>query len=243
MASMQKNGSHACGGTLVAMDSILGNADCFAKSPRASDWTVVLGRLKLNGSNPFEVTLNVTKITLSNQTGSNVAMLHLATPPTLSNYIQPICLKNRRTFSVGSTCWAAGWSSRGGGVEQVLQEIQTSVVECGNTSSDSLCTEAFTVDQGLSGGPLMCKQDGSWFQAAVLTANSTIQGQADVMVFTSVKHFEPFLLQTLGTYLSPASTNTTTTNRPSTTSGCPAQFTFFFFFHLVAFSVCVHFSL
>ncbi|KAK2848576.1 hypothetical protein Q5P01_008410 [Channa striata] len=243
MASLQKNGSHVCGGTLVAMDSILSNADCFAKSPRASDWTVVLGRLNLNVSNAFEVTLNVTKITLSNQTGSNIAMLHLATPPTLSNYIQPICLKNGRPFNVGSACWAAGWSSRGGGVEQVLQEIQTSVVECGNTSSDSLCTETFTVDQGLSGGPLMCKQDGSWFQAAVLTADSTIQEQADVMVFTSMKQFEPFLFQTLGTYLSPAPTNTTTTISPSPTSGCPSQFTFFLFFHLAAFSVCVHFSL
>ncbi|KAK2848575.1 hypothetical protein Q5P01_008409 [Channa striata] len=241
MVSLQKNGSHVCGGTVVAMDSVLSNADCFSRSPRASDWSVALGRLKQNGFNPNDVILNVTNISLSNQTGSNVAVLRLATPFTLSNHIQPICVDNGKTFKVGSTCWAAGWSSGAGGVEQGLQEMQTSVVDCGSTMSNSICTKALTLDQGLSGGPLMCKQDGSWFQAAVLTADSTIQEQADLMVFTSVKHFEPFLLQTLGTYLSPASTNTT--DSPSTTSGCPAQFTFFFFFHLVAFSVCVHFSL
>lgn len=85
-------------------------------SPTASEWTVVLGRLKQNGANPFEVTLNVTNITLSNLTGSNVAVLHLGSLPSLSDYIQPICLDNGQTFGVGTSCWAAGWSSgRGGG--------------------------------------------------------------------------------------------------------------------------------
>ncbi|KAK2863564.1 hypothetical protein Q5P01_003097 [Channa striata] len=174
MASLQKDGRHVCGGTLVDEDSVLSSADCVSSSPTASDWTVVLGRLKQNGSNLFEVTLNVTDITLSNQTGSHAAVLRLETPPTLSNYIQPICVDHGRTFSVGSTCWAAGWSSGAGGEEQVLQEIQTSVVDCEDTWSDSVCTEALTLEQGFSGGPLMCHQDGSWFLAGVLTAEDEV---------------------------------------------------------------------
>lgn len=149
----------------------------------ASEWTVVLGRLKQNGSNPFEVTLNVTNITTSNVTGPNVAVLRLATQPTLSDYIQIICLDNGHVFSVGSTCFAAGWSAgRGGGesmphshcsykrflppgsdsdtslliisfflptlVEQDLQEFQTSVVNCGNkTTNESICTNFLTLEQ------------------------------------------------------------------------------------------------
>ncbi|XP_067381037.1 transmembrane protease serine 9-like [Channa argus] len=241
MVSLQKNGSHVCSGTLVAVDSVLSNADCFSSSPTASDWTVVLGRLKQNGSSPFEVTLNVANITLTNLIGSNVAVLDLTTPPTLSSYIQPICLDNGRTFSVGSTCWAVGWSSGKGGVEQVLQEIQTSVVNCGNTLSDTICTEAFTLEQGLSGGPLMCTQDGSWFQVAVLTVDSRTEGQADVMVFTRVKHFQNFLLQTLGTFLSPSSTNYSTNTTLITSRGAPAQTPFFFFFHLSVFSTCLYY--
>uniref|UniRef100_A0A3B4HB05 Peptidase S1 domain-containing protein n=1 Tax=Pundamilia nyererei TaxID=303518 RepID=A0A3B4HB05_9CICH len=31
MASLQKNGSHVCGGTLVALDSVLSNANCFSR--------------------------------------------------------------------------------------------------------------------------------------------------------------------------------------------------------------------
>ncbi|KAL3986561.1 caspase 1 [Sarotherodon galilaeus] len=85
-------------------------------SPVASEWTVVLGRLKLNGSKPFEVTLNVTNITLSNTTGTNIAILRLSAQPTLTDYIQPICLDNGRTFAEGLACWAAGWSPGRGGV-------------------------------------------------------------------------------------------------------------------------------
>uniref|UniRef100_A0A3P9J2B2 Peptidase S1 domain-containing protein n=1 Tax=Oryzias latipes TaxID=8090 RepID=A0A3P9J2B2_ORYLA len=141
MASLQKNGQHVCGGTLVSLDSVLSDANCFSRW-----WTVVLGRLKRNGSNPFEVSLDVTNITLSNQTGSNVAVLQLSTPPPLNNYIQPICLDNGRTFPVGTTCWAAGWSSGQGGV---LQEFQTSVLECptSTAANDSICTGHFTLEQ------------------------------------------------------------------------------------------------
>uniref|UniRef100_A0A3P9L0F3 Peptidase S1 domain-containing protein n=1 Tax=Oryzias latipes TaxID=8090 RepID=A0A3P9L0F3_ORYLA len=146
MASLQKNGQHVCGGTLVSLDSVLSDANCFSSSPVASEWTVVLGRLKQNGSNAFEVSLNVTNITLSNQTGSNVAVLQFSNNPPLNNYIQPICLDNGRTFPVGTTCWAAGWSSGRGGV---LQEFQTSVLECTRptAANDSICTTVFTLTE------------------------------------------------------------------------------------------------
>lgn len=88
-------------------------------SPVASEWTVILGRLNQNGSNPFEVTVNVTNITLSNVTGSNIAVLQLDTSPTLSNYIQPICLDQGQTFAEGLACWVAGWSRQRGGGEPV----------------------------------------------------------------------------------------------------------------------------
>uniref|UniRef100_A0A672G6H6 Zgc:100868 n=1 Tax=Salarias fasciatus TaxID=181472 RepID=A0A672G6H6_SALFA len=148
MASLQRNGSHVCGGTLVSEDTVMSDASCFSSSSVASEWTVVLGRLQQSGSNPFEVTLNVTNITLSSLSGSNVALLSLSSRPTLSDYIQPICLDDGRTFTVGTTCWAAGWSSGRGGDQQVLQEIQTSVASCGETStSDNICTSSFTLEQ------------------------------------------------------------------------------------------------
>uniref|UniRef100_A0A3P9P3V5 Zgc:100868 n=1 Tax=Poecilia reticulata TaxID=8081 RepID=A0A3P9P3V5_POERE len=148
MASLQKNGQHECGGTLVSMEYVLSNAACFSESPNVSEWTVVLGRLKQNGSNPFESSFNVLNITMSNLTGSNIALVQLSTRPTLSNYIQPICLGSGRTFPVGSNCWAAGWSSGRGGVEGPLQEFETSVLTCENVSStENMCTTGFTLEK------------------------------------------------------------------------------------------------
>ncbi|KAF3705499.1 Transmembrane protease serine 6 [Channa argus] len=200
MASLQKDGRHVCGGALVNEDSVLSSADCFSSSATASDWTVVLGRQKQNGFNPFEVKLNVTDITLSIQTGPNAAVLHLATPAPLSDSIQPICVDTGRTFSVGSTCWVAGWSSGAGGEEQVLQEFQTSVVDCEDTSSDSLCTEALTLEPGFSGGPLMCQQDGSWFLAGVLAADNKLTTGAQTLqgkIYIPLKRDRSFVFQTL----------------------------------------------
>ncbi|TDH03357.1 hypothetical protein EPR50_G00162370 [Perca flavescens] len=246
MASLHWNGSHVCGGTLVAVDSVLSNADCFSSSQTPSEWTVVLGRLKQNGSNPFEMTLNVTNITLSNLNGSNIAVLHLSTQPSLSNYIQPICLDNGRTFALGSTCWAAGWNADQGGVEQVLQEFQTSVENCGNvSSSDSICTRTFTLEKGDSGGPLMCKLGNSWFQAAVLSAGNTTRKTRDaVMQFPKLSTFQTFLARTVG-FLSPPSnsTNTSASNSTNTTlpngGATPAHSLVFLFFDLIVFSACL----
>nr|XP_046163315.1 transmembrane protease serine 9-like isoform X2 [Oncorhynchus gorbuscha] len=175
IASLQKNGAHVCGGTLVAVDSVMSDASCFSSQPNASQWTVILGRLKQNGSNPNEVTLNVINITMSNLTGNNVAILRLASQPKLSNYIQPICVdQGTSTFSTGTKCWVAGWGTGQGGAEKVLQEFQTSVVECLNvSSSDNICTGPVTLLQGDVGGPLMCKQGNSWFQTAVLTVGNS----------------------------------------------------------------------
>ncbi|XP_023813059.1 transmembrane protease serine 9-like [Oryzias latipes] len=240
MASLQRNGKHVCGGTLVSLNAVLSNAECFSSPPVASEWTVVLGRLKQNGSNPFEVSLNVTNITLSNQTGSNVAVLQLSTPPPLNNYIQPICLDNGRTFTVGTTCWAAGWSSGRGGDEQLLQEFQTSVLDCGtNSTSDSICTDIFTLEQGDSGGPLMCKLDGYWFQTVVLSSvssTSRTKRATPMMVFEKVSNFQDFLLRTLETFLNPPNT-TSNPLASSAREGTP----FFFSFHLFILSFCLLF--
>ncbi|XP_029996859.1 serine protease 27-like isoform X2 [Sphaeramia orbicularis] len=250
MASLQRNGSHVCGGTLVAVDSVLSDANCFSSPPVASEWTVILGRLRQVGSNPFQVTLNVASITL---TGSNVAVLKLASNPTLSNYIQPICMDNGRTFSVGSTCWAAGWSSGQGGAEQVMQEVQTSIVNCGNTStSDAICTGAFTLNEGDYGGALMCKVDNSWFQAAVLTnANSTRQVRGGIRDFIKLSTFLEFLSRSVGTLSPPSTANPTSS--PNTTSNTDANATTahssagattpsstFILFHLLIMSLCFH---
>ncbi|KAF4093039.1 hypothetical protein AMELA_G00027740 [Ameiurus melas] len=173
IASLQLNGTHVCGGTLIAQQFVVSSADCFSSSNKPSEWTVKLGRLSQNGSNPNEVSVNVTNITFSEGDSNNIAVLQLSSMPTLSNFIQPICVdQGNNNFSVGTQCWAAGWGT-GGGAQQTLQQFSTVIVNCANTSSsNSICTEAIPIEQTIKGGPLMCKIGQSWIQAAVLTLAS-----------------------------------------------------------------------
>ncbi|MCJ8739094.1 hypothetical protein PDJAM_G00043250 [Pangasius djambal] len=170
IASLQLNGTHVCGGTLIAEQYVISSADCFSSSTKPSDWTVKLGQLNQNGSNPNQVSVTVTNITFSKSDSNNIAVLRLSTTPTLSDFIQPICLDLGNTsFNISAQCWAAGWSSEGG-AQQTLQQFSTTIVSCGNTSSSNIiCTEAIELQQTHKGGPLMCKIGQSWIQAAVLS--------------------------------------------------------------------------
>ncbi|RXN03467.1 transmembrane protease serine 9-like protein [Labeo rohita] len=186
MASLQFNGSHVCGGTLIAERFVMSSASCFTRSKNASDWTVILGRLNQNNANPNEVSIKVANLTISNST-----------------------------------------------VNQTLQEYQTSVVSCGNSSANnSICTSSLNLQEGDQGGPLMCKLGQSWIHAAVLTiqsisiqtnvsnssssntssSNTTRSVRAqDVQVFTKTSSFASFLSSVVGSFPARATNSTSST--------------------------------
>ncbi|XP_007542526.2 transmembrane protease serine 9-like [Poecilia formosa] len=257
MASLQKGGKHVCGGTLVSEDKVLTNADCIPEDSVASEYTVVLGRLKQNGSNPSEQSVAVGSITRSNLTGSNIALLQLLAKPKLTDYVLPICLDNGRAFPQGSTCWAAGWSSVNGGADKVLLKFQTEILSCGiDSGNDTLCTGVFTQEQGYSGDPLMCQQEGSWFQVVVLSSaevSTRYKRQAHFMSFEKLDRFQDFLIRSLGSFLTPvirnntASTNSTANSTaaaatvPMTTSRATQNpFASVLCLHLFLLAACLH---
>ncbi|KAK0144248.1 Polyserase-2 [Merluccius polli] len=205
MASLQNNGSHICGGSLVAANAVLSDTACFTVPVTTSNWSVVLGRLKHSGTNVFEVTLGVKSIKFSNLTGDNVALLILSGPVMLSDYIQPLCQNGTVNFLNNSDCWLAGWGQGEGGEEETLQEFQTTVVDCGNasSSSDNFCTQAVTIRQGDTGGPLMCRSGSSWTQLAVLpipvdTRIRTVKSST-LTTFVSSRRYLRLLEENLGT--------------------------------------------
>ncbi|KAG1968473.1 serine protease 60.1 [Pimephales promelas] len=234
MASLQFNGSHVCGGALIAERFVMSSASCFTSSNNASDWTVILGRLNQNGSNPNEVSIKVVNLTISNTTGDNVAVLQLAVAPNLTNFIQPICVDmEKNTFSANTQCWVAGWGSGAGEVNQTLQEFKTSIVDCVN-SSTSICTSSLDLQQGDQGGPLMCKQGLSWIHAAVLTlkpsisnsssntssSNSTASSRSlrqDIQTFTKTSSFASFLRDVVGSFPPKVTSPTAPPNSTTTT--------------------------
>ncbi|KAJ0058437.1 hypothetical protein NL108_014636, partial [Boleophthalmus pectinirostris] len=138
VVSVQKDQVHVCVGSLVSENAVLSDASCFPRSLNMSQWSVVLGQSER---------VAVSNVTVSNSSASNVAVLLLASKPSLSNHIQPICLDDGRTFAQGKTCYVAAYSQGATG-EQTQQETQTSIMSCGNaSSSDTLCTGVFTLQQ------------------------------------------------------------------------------------------------
>ncbi|XP_056117659.1 polyserase-2, partial [Rhinichthys klamathensis goyatoka] len=236
MASLQFNGSHVCGGALIAERFVMSSASCFTSSNNTSDWTVILGRLNQNGSNPNEVSIKVANLNISKTTGDNVAVLQLAVAPNLTSFIQPICVDmGENTFSANTQCWVAGWGSGAGGVNQTLQEFKTSIVDCVN-ASNSICTSSLNLQQGDQGGPLMCKQGLSWIHAAVLTlkpsssntssSNSTASSRSlrvDVQAFTKTSSFASFLRDLVGSFPQKVTSPTAPTNSTNTTQANGSQ--------------------
>ncbi|XP_051571652.1 transmembrane protease serine 9-like [Myxocyprinus asiaticus] len=243
MASLQLNGSHVCGGTMVAEWFVMSSASCFSRSTNASDWTVILGRLYQNGTNPNELSVKVANITISNFTDDNVAVLQLARAPKLSDFIQPICVdQGDNTFSADTPCWVAGWGSGAGGANQALQEFQTAIVNCGNESSNnSICTSSLNLQEGDQGGPLMCKQGLSWVHAAVLTiqsstsnsstntrsSNSTVESWSlraqDIQVFTKTSSYVAFVKSLVGSFPQKATNSTNSTSTANATAPAPSN--------------------
>ncbi|XP_066498630.1 polyserase-2-like [Hoplias malabaricus] len=254
MVSLQRNGTHICGGTLIAQQYVLSSSLCFNSSSNASDWTVVLGLLNLNGSNPNQVSVNVTAISRSDNASNSIAVLQLSSQPKLSNYIQPICVDlGDNSFPIGLQCWATGWGS-GGGVTQTLQQFNTTIVDCGNSSlsNNTICIQGIPLEQSEFGGPLMCKIGQSWVQAAVLTgpsntniSNSNASSNSSTKInqpkdiissFTKIDAFKDFLLRKVPSFPPKANITTTPASSASITIkpvGSKSSLFIFFFYVLL----------
>ncbi|MBN3316809.1 TMPS9 protease, partial [Atractosteus spatula] len=226
MASLQRNGSHVCGGTLVTGDWVMTTAQCLPSPVIVQEWTVILGRLKQNGSNPFERSLGVQSVQTSQLGGTNIALLKLDTKVSFTDYIQPICLAGERvSFPTGAQCWVTGWGNATGTGENTLQQVSTVITACVNVSSaDNLCTGSLDLQQGDSGDPLVCKQDSLWIQASIVAVDNTVQRNGRVAralqqgVFPKVSRYQSFLQSNVGPTLPLINPNTVVTTTPTPSS-------------------------
>uniref|UniRef100_H2ZT88 Peptidase S1 domain-containing protein n=1 Tax=Latimeria chalumnae TaxID=7897 RepID=H2ZT88_LATCH len=216
--SLHYNGTHDCGGSLIAPNWVPTAAHCIAQDQNTSSYQMYLGRYQ-QGSNysSQERSRNITRIIIHEKytkypgKGSDIALLQLSSDVTYTDYILPICLPAARVhFPEGYECWVTGWGNISSTVSlpspQTLQEVQVPIMEQGamyqNPSisivlNDMICAryEEGKNDscKGDSGGPLVCKVNGTWQLAGIVSWGEVCAEPNRPGVYVSVPYYQSWI--------------------------------------------------
>ncbi|XP_065258560.1 serine protease 27-like [Emys orbicularis] len=196
--SVQVNGSHVCGGSLVSTQWVVSAAHCFNLSVPYSQYRLVLGAHQLLNPSPNQILAEVQKIIPhpsynSKSSLADIALVRLKEPVATTKFIGPISLPGAsRQFPVGKMCSVTGWGDVGAHkpYSKILQQLEVPILstatcnghynpfvpgaEVDPVKSDMICAGYMHSNKGFCKGdswnPLVCQQDGTWYLAGVLSS-------------------------------------------------------------------------
>lgn len=213
LVSLQYNGRHFCGGTLIDQYHVLTAAHCFQDpSMFNSGLTVVAGLHTRTQPHPEraqrrQVSRIINHEAYNRRTNENdVAILRLASPVTLNSYVNIACLPGRDPVN-NENVMIAGWGTTmfEGDSPDHLHQAQILIMNnCrpvyqayNYNEIKQICagTHQYTKDtcQGDSGGPLMYEADGQWIVSGVVSYGDECAKVGSPGVYARVSYYLPWI--------------------------------------------------
>lgn len=209
--AIYKNGSYACGASLITNTWLISAAHCFINY-KSNYYEVQLGMLRRKSFTPHQKTYRIDRVIPHEHFNAitlefDIALLRIAEPVTFDFWVRPICLPDpKRIENSGSFCTAIGWGDTGETEDdsEDLKEVHVPLTQsCKKDQKRWLCAGYVEggrdACQGDSGGPLMCLQEDkiSWYIAGVISAGTGCARPQTPGMYTRVVYFLDWIQQVL----------------------------------------------
>jgi len=215
LVSLQYNGNHFCGGTLIDEYHVLTAAHCLQESSMLdSDLTIVAGLHSRSQPN-LERIQRKQIATIVNHEGYNqdtnendIAIMRLTSPVTLNSYVNIACLPGSDP-NINDNVIVAGWGTTSfeGMPSDSLRQANVLIMDACQVydfySTKQICAGnyQYTKDscQGDSGGPLMYEVNGQWIVSGVVSYGDECAKLDRPGVYTRISYYVPWIRSQIST--------------------------------------------